>query len=391
MDKLTKQDSMLWINHAIARFNGLGKRQKELAEALGIEETRLSEMKQGKGLITPSIIDRIVDFCGAPKRGKGRFENAEIYNSLNEFFDQYDSVSTNRFYHNLVKAFSRKDYTDIILNNCNLASNEIDSEDDKSRRITTVNLLNEILHSPEFNNICLSYQKTLISSEGQFKWENKIIQRYSGDIFQIRNLIISEKKVFHALYLQWLVIQKYNEYNFPLKEQLITEPLPDSIPVVITGECILVLSNDDLGISSPINKFSVNHFGVVDNYLELPNGYSSTYINDDHTVSVLPDYWKDIRCELYLGEAMNYHLIIQLSKKEIFFYGDELSGLNEASELYVDKDDRIAVIANINPLDLLNNMEELRKWCGLGTDNNYKVKKNIAKAGGYVPGARVLV
>lgn len=385
--KITKHDTILWINHAIAKFNGLDKKQKDLADALGIDDSRLSEMKKGKGTISKNLIDKIVDLCGAPKRGKGRFEYAEMYNSLNDFMDKYDSVSTNRYYHRLIKSFSEKDYTDMFLSNVSLVSETLNDQCSETRQAFTINLINEIIHSREFNDICMNYQDSLITANGKkIKWENYCPQGSYRDVFMMKGLIIKDKNVFHALYLQWVLINKYPEYEFSIEKQLNVEPLPDSIPLVITGERILTLSNHGLRSSSPINRPSLEKFGSVDSHHELLTRHYY-----EEKINTKPDYWKEVRCELFLGEAMNYHLLIHLSPACIGYYDTfDVADIN-VWEAAVEKEDRVAVITNINPLSLLNDMEELRKWCGLASDNHYELKRSIAKSGGYVPGARVLV
>lgn len=389
MDKITKQDTMLWINHAIARFNGLGKNQKNLAEALGMNETRLSEMKGGKGNISPNLMERIVDLCGAPKRGKGRFEYTEIYNRLDDFLETYDSISTNRYYHRLIKALSAKEYIEELLSNVFLDSGVFDGQSDKLRHEFIINLINKVIQSDEFSSICFGYQEALKSDRGSnFDWKNYSPQRNYPDVFMMKGLIVDKKEIFHALYLQWLLLQKYPEYVFSLKNELTPEALPDSIPVVITGERILTLSKDYLPNNCPINRDSVNEFGPISNYHDLVNRYPS-----HEAISTKPEFWPEVRCELYLGEAMNYHLLIHLTPT-IMEYKD--LGDNDEQDInkwesFVKKEDRIIVIANINSLSLLNDMEELRKWCGLPKDNYYELKQSIARNGGYVPGAKVLV
>jgi len=57
----------------------------------------------------------------------------------------------------------------------------------------------------------------------------------------------------------------------------------------------------------------------------------------------------------------------------------------------VKENDLFVVIENIDSRKLFSIIEDVRKWCALPIDNHFELKKNIARAGGYVPGARVLV
>ncbi len=49
-----KRDTILWINHAISYFKSQGKTQKDMSNVLCIEESRISEMKTAKRLLSPS-------------------------------------------------------------------------------------------------------------------------------------------------------------------------------------------------------------------------------------------------------------------------------------------------------------------------------------------------
>jgi len=41
-------------------------------------------------------------------------------------------------------------------------------------------------------------------------------------------------------------------------------------------------------------------------------------------------------------------------------------------------------------MNFLKEIEIIRKWCGLPYDFNDGIKREVAKVGGYVPGAEVL-
>ena len=118
MNDLTKYDTILWIKHAIANFKGIGKNQKKLSEQLGIEETRLSEMKAGKAVMTPNLMKKITELCGTPRRNPGRFEYAELYDDLNLFFSCFADVTEKRFYRQILNTLENVEYIELISENC---------------------------------------------------------------------------------------------------------------------------------------------------------------------------------------------------------------------------------------------------------------------------------
>ena len=115
MTTFTSKDKTLWANHAIAYYISIGKNQKQLAFDLGIPEPRLTELKSGKGLFTPTLRDNIIDLCGAPQRVPGRFEVAEIYTSLDTFFSGIAEEAETRY--NQKAANWLEEQTEFILSN----------------------------------------------------------------------------------------------------------------------------------------------------------------------------------------------------------------------------------------------------------------------------------
>lgn len=403
MPKLTKHDTMLWINHAIANFKSRGKNQKDLAAKLGLEESRLSEMKSGTGTISPSLMERIVDLCGAPRRNPGRYEMLEMYDSLEVFFESFRPVTENRFYRNLIETFNKDSYINQICKHTYLEPETFDCSEPEAKRELTVTRINELLHSEEFNAICLQYKEHLHQKEGRdFSWKNDKIGDgwHERDCFKMNELYIKNFGVFHGLYLLWLLASHIDNYSFASGEPVNLNPLKDLSPVVLIGRCLLFMNNSRLDEHSPINQASKELFGKKAHYRDINGRHFSEaedldYISDQSCH--VPDFWQHVCCELYLSDNMNYHLLIHLAPSSIIRYIDPdieheykaILDINQLSDIRAE--DRAAMITNINPLDLFQQIEEVRKWCGLPQDSHYELKKQIAKAGGYIPGVKVLV
>ncbi len=397
MLNLTKNDLILWVTHAIAHFESLGKKQKDLANALGIEATRLSEMKTGKGTLSPNLIEKITELCGAPRRNPGRFEYAELYTDLDTFFSSSIPVTENRFYRKILTMLSNADYLDEIINHC--SSKENGDLETPLSRAQTIDNINSLIINKEFQSICFDYKKFLLDSNlsWPFHWENTKKRSWnSKDKLIIENITISDARIFHSLYLAWCLKKHRIEYEFGSERLVNINPTKDRVSLVMTGERILTLQSET-EVNYPINKEIANILGMAHRYTDI-HAHNSPF--GDHPPlspkkqEPKPDRWGDIRCELYLSENMNYHFLIHMTENTMKFEDQNIIEypieLNDREPI-VQPNDRIAIIANISSLELYRQVEEIRKWVGMPSDNLYMLKKKIAKAGGYVPEAIVLL
>ncbi|MEZ9724384.1 helix-turn-helix domain-containing protein [Vibrio splendidus] len=394
---LTKNDLILWVTHAIAHFESLGKKQKDLANSLGIEATRLSEMKTGKGTLSPNLIERITELCGAPRRNPGRFEYAELYPDLDTFFLSLLPVTENRFYKKILTMLSNADYLDSIISHC--SSREDNNLETSLSREQAIDNINSLLVKDEFQSICLNYQKHLLDSglSWTFKWANTEKQGWnSKDKLIIENITISDERIFHSLYLSWCLKQHIIEYEFGSERLVNINPTKDRTSLVMTGDRILTLQSES-SVNYPINKEIEKLLGSAHSYKDIHSRnspFGDQPILSPKKQEPKPDRWGDIRCEVYLSENMNYHFLIHMTADIMEFEDQNIleypTELNDREPI-VQPNDRIAVITNISSLELYRQVEELRKWVGMPSDNLYKLKQKIAKAGGYVPEAIVLL
>ncbi|MDH5975182.1 helix-turn-helix domain-containing protein [Vibrio splendidus] len=368
---MTKEESIRWINHAIAFYESLGKKQKELAEDFGIKESRISELKNAKKplKVSPNQIRQIIELCGAPKRDPGRFEHVELYDSLELFFEQYIPVTFNRFHCDVYQYMSNIRVIEQLIDKCSFES---ESRTEKIRSI------NQLVRSEGFAEICKDVgfnDKVTGSSINQF---SSITEPYG--------VSISNKDTFHILRQLWSLIDVLPEFQFGRETNCGLDVLVPKTPVVVTGNRIAAFMPEHSMHDGPANEL------VEKELIRLISDYLPS-IRD------LPklDNWNTIRVEVYLSENMNYHLLIHMSQGNL----EPLDLSHESTipegfewcnyDAAVGERDRIALIKNVNTLDLFRQIEELRKWQGLEQDNLYELKQNIAKAGGHIPGAYVLV
>ncbi|MFL9766915.1 XRE family transcriptional regulator [Vibrio cyclitrophicus] len=368
---MTKEESIRWINHAIAFYESLGKKQKELAEDFGIKESRISELKNFKKplKVSPNQIRQIIELCGAPKREPGRFEHAELYDSLHSFFEQYIPVTLNRFHRNVYQYMSSIRVIDLILEKCSFES---------VSRTEQIKSINQLIRSEEFAEVCKDVgfnDKVTGSSINQFL-----------SITEPFGVSIGNKDTLHVFRQLWSLGEVLPEFQFGNESNHELDVIVPKTPIVLTGNRIAAFMHEQLMFDGPANELIQRELsGLISDYLP--------------SIRDLPklDNWNTIRVEVYLSENMNYHLLIHMSHGNL----EPLDLSHESTipegfewcnyDAAVGENDRIAVIKNVNTLDLFKQIEKLRKWQGLEQDNLYELKQNIAKAGGHIPGAYVLI
>lgn len=359
--KMTKEESIRWVNHAIAFYHNLGKTQKELANHLGIKPSRLSELKNPQHSLTvsPTQMKSIVELCGAPKRDEGRFEYAEVYDSLALFFDQYLAVTLDRFHQNLFRYFSDQETLD------ELAKSTKANHDTKE---LTYKAIAQYVKSPEFGDLM----------EGESTSEHQYYE-----LSQQYDLSIDDRQTIHKLRLLHSLLTALPSFQLGTVNTNQIKIRISNVPVVMTGKRIIAFLPETTCFDYPANQHVKNAFKHL-----IPNGYSPSVPK--------PEEWSTIRVEVYLSENMNYHVLIHMAESDLrptdMSYQPttvtEFGHYNYDS--FVGKKDRIAIIKNINTLELFDQIEALLKWQGIEAGSLYELKQNIAKAGGHVAGALVL-
>lgn len=369
-NKMTKEESIRWINHAIAFYESQGKKQKDLAEDFGIPESRLSELKnvQKPLKVSPSQVEQIIKLCGSPKRDPGRFEYAELYDSLESFFEQYISVTLNRFHRDVYENFLNKHVVDRVVEGCCF------EYENKNQQFEAIN---QLVRSTEFADICKD-------TEFNSKVNGSEVETFSHGT-KSYGLTICDKETFHRLRQLCSLVEVLPDFRLGTHFSKGLNLVVPKTELVLTGHRIAAFMPEHRMFDYPVNRL------VEEKLSSLMSGYLST----SRPMAKL-DSWYTIRVEVYLSENMNYHLLIHMSDSDL-----SPSDLSHESTIpdgfawcnydaAVGENDRIAVISNVSTLKLFETIEELRKWQGLEQNNLYELKQNIAKAGGHVPGAHVL-
>lgn len=381
MDKLTTNDTILWINHAVSFFRSIGRNQKDMAKALGLEESRVSEMKQGIGSISPSLMTRITDLCGAPRRNPGRYEEVELYDSIDFFINAFNKVTANRFYRKLINLLQINDFYDNFMDLVSAPGQHYQKD-----KVEIEALLNQLLSSEEYLKVCETYLSSFNPAEENKWWYEFCGTNVNG--LNIGGLLISDLQVFKLLFLFSELAKGVEGFKFGDNTLLNLQPVTAITPVILTGNRILVIESVTLA-DFKSNVYLDGLKRVDKRFFQIDERHQFKLKSEQY----MPDHWENGRCEVYLSDNMNYHFLIHLSHGVINIGTNSCDDYPKDEEYFgfVEPDDRLIVIKDVNALNLYKQIEEIRKWFGLATDSLFELKQEIARAGGYVPGARVLL
>jgi hypothetical protein len=120
MNKLGKTDTRNLLRHATAHAS-----TKEVALFLGVSDTRISEGKSEKWQLSNEQAAKLHEEYGQPLAAAGLFTYAELWQSTNDFIDNFKSVSEWRHYcriKSVLLSDSLKGYSSYLINSENYDS-----------------------------------------------------------------------------------------------------------------------------------------------------------------------------------------------------------------------------------------------------------------------------
>ncbi|NRA59682.1 MAG: hypothetical protein HRU25_01980 [Psychrobium sp.] len=380
MQPVSKNESMLLIQHAISAYLNEGRNQKELGELLGLEGSRISEYKRGKGKLLPSQRQIIIDNYGYPRRGKGQYMNAEVYDSVNEFTDNYSQSSKERLKHRIYELLTRADYQKEILDCINVIDGTA-SDDEKLR------FLDELLLLPKFKFWYNECKNKHTSADKELHIELSILTDAG-----LNYIVKPDSKLVENLYrIAFFKFELMSDFSFHMSDVTPSVKLNE---LVINGDIVLEFKGDTYRldeihdesfkinerVSLSFNDLTTNSLGSdndIFGFRKPPYCYSS----NTQFFNSKPDKWGRVILRLYLSENMNYHLWIRLDDGSDFETDKQAIGHGEVRNI---------VISNLCHINFLKEIELIRKWCGCSTDLSNDIKHEVSKLGGYIPGAKVL-
>ncbi len=376
MVAVSKEESMLLIQHAISAYLNEGKNQKELGALLGIDGSRISEAKIGKWKLSPSQRQMIIDNYGYPRRGKGQYIKAEVYDTVTEFIDDYEDSSKKRLKRRFYELLMRKDYQDVIVRKLaplkGSVGKNIGGYSEFELPAFDIELVETILSQPEIKIWYDNYNSKKVPDYNYLSLMSSIHD----------DLIDNLNPQFEA------ILYRIAQFKFELMPEFSFFSGVDvpSIPhkeLIITGDEVLNFKSDCCRLE--FNKVA-DLFGSR----ELYGPFSTCGISEGSVINDNPDNWERVILRLYLSESMHYHLWIRLDDThhvadyEDHYNADYQAGITDDGLV------RNIVIKDLCRINFLKEIEIIRKWCGWPFDFNDDIKRELAQVGGYIPGAEVL-
>ena len=154
----------------------------------------------------------------------------------------------------------------------------------------------------------------------------------------------------------------------------------------------LIITGDEVLNFKSGSRVEFNNTADLLGPLEQKRIFVSNVIPKGSEINEKQDNWEYATLKLYLSESMRYHLWIRL---DAFFHYDEPDlqetiMIEQLDGIIEDGLVRNIVIKDLCRMNFLKEIEIIRKWCGWHHDFNDDIKREVAKVGGYVPGAEVL-
>ncbi|KXO11555.1 hypothetical protein AKG98_465 [Moritella sp. JT01] len=384
MVAVSKEESMLLIQHAISAYLNEGKNQKELGALLGIDGSRISEAKIGKWKLSPSQRQVIIDNYGYPRRGKGQYIKAEIYDTVTEFIDDYKESSKKRLKRRYYELLMRKDYQNLIVSELTSPKNPlcIQFDTESGSLVFDITIVEKLLSQPEtkiwYDNYYSNAGYDHVAKKLSEKCYFSLVSRVQEDLIDELNPSF-EKMLYRIAQFKFELMPEFSFFSdidvhsIPRKE------------LIITGDEVLNFKSD-------CSSVEFNNTADLLGPLEQERTFVSNAIPKGSEINEKPDNWECATLKLYLSESMRYHLWIRL---DAFFHYDEPDlqetiMIKQLDGIIEDGLVRNIVIKDLCRMNFLKEIEIIRKWCGLPYDFNDGIKREVAKVGGYVPGAEVL-
>ncbi|WP_257274500.1 helix-turn-helix transcriptional regulator [Endozoicomonas sp. SESOKO4] len=402
MTEVSRYESKLFIHHALESVKSSGGNQKQLAELLGIEETRLSEAKNGRYSITPSAKQMIIEHFGMPRPGKGVYVKGEVYDSLDEFICNYEQSSLDRHLSRLAKTFSRSDYQEIA---CGLFYCLVDNVSASEKRDLKIKMINGILNDDRFvewgkkvSSYIYGVENPACNSHKSYDDPPEPLPDFSSELENdlLKGFIDSERKLFsfpkgrdihkeefrNTFYWLWLLKYHMPEFKFGFPFDVKTHQMKQ---IVLTGRVIM----DDTHQTEKVRDINLHKASEVSTqysrYEKLGHvPYLGRYVHPEVSIdpqskiNSKPDYWPITHLKLFMNESMEYHLWIKLARDYQYSDSPQMA------------DERDIIIRKIHWKDLFSDIEKIRKWVGAANSPEESIKTQIALAGGFIPGAEVL-
>lgn len=377
--KITMEYSVTVINHAIAKAELMNEKQKDIAEYLGINETNINHYKNGKQNLGPTKCNLLIARYGMPRQDSGKYLEATIYESVDEYISQLPERNYSFYRQGLVRGFSSEGTVKILtsLVGDNVLANKGSFDLGAGIRITpmlngcskqnipaVIDWIKERLELDETRVWFENMNEFIASSDSIIDWRSAPnIEDYGWN-----NVFIHKDEHVMLYLLCDFYFNNRSSFGLPAEEVYNSNHL-NARPVNLTGKEILHFTSSNTGYVEPqairLFKSQLIH---GNNGLRHDKSIADVTVPDE-LLALSNMAFKGVKCRLTMNKNMEYRIHIQ-----------EDRGLREAQ----------VIIRNVPQDKIIDVYNKLASHFKLTEETEFQLKTNIAAAGGYLPGVEVL-
>jgi plasmid maintenance system antidote protein VapI len=372
-EKLNKQISKYYVEHA-CQISSTGT----VAAELGLEPSRISELRGGRRQLTVSQAEKIKEIYGLPSTSQGHWMECELLSSK-DLHKQFVDNGLAQHFIELIEMVNSERFINFITDNVRIAeyqvagyehvpmselgkSSELEFKNSRLLKNYKIKLLNELMQKQEFHNWC-----DVFIQSGTFSDINKILETVNSTF--VTNLYTvcgpdQTLEVFAALSQIYRLV-KSNTYNhlisgahsylFGSQLQLEAKCLPNKEYVVV-GK--IVLETAIIKLHEQIPCLSVL-------------GRLSQENHREEVSAINPAVFTHVTLRLYFTEQYRYLLEVHLHRGEC--------GHAKGRRMLIEIENRQTIFDELEQIFSYFKIEH--------TLAIKQVKAAIALKGGYIPQA----
>lgn len=379
MNKLGKTDTRNLLRHATAHAS-----TREVALFLGVSDTRISEGKSGKWQLSHEQAVKLYEEYGQPLAAAGLFTYAELWQSTDDFIDNFKSISEWRQYCRIKTVLfsdALKEYSSYLINSDNYDS------------LYRIESLLKLITDETFQDSINTSRSEYIRTADRYHSYNYIETKHIIDVLKLHNVefMSGGDELYKKFWLDMLSVlyqekikhesnlEKPTGLGELLQEFSIGSTCVDSLSFLEKG---LVITGDEVwNDSNQLNEnFKEKCTGIINLTYEMRNGSSiGGYppCDGDTTRSICSDYFVNFKISVYITKKLNYYFYIELEDKNKFDHFKSSMG-------------RRIVIKNNNSLNVFNEIQKIYDFFNIKRIPLDLIKIRMAENGGYIPGAMYL-
>jgi len=370
--------SIAVINHVIEKAKTMNETQKDIAEYLGISAPNITHLKNGDQNIGPTKFKLLVSKYGMPKQEPGIYLEPMLYETVEDYLNALPERNKAFYVEALVRTFSSDD---IVKDLARKVSEHVLGDDNKkeiwgiqisslrqncpkSKIPDVINWINAQLKLEETKQWFDEINALDIPQDPRDIWRN--VPRITN--YGWKKSMITERDHLILFLLCELYFNHHEQYGLPAASHYESAHLKTH-PVNLTGNEILhFTSGETEHYKSKALAFLKSQARTEEHGGSRVHADSGIVMADELKMLAKLSFTK-VMCRLFMNKDMRYRFHIQ----------------EERDGKLVD-----VVIKRVPQDKIIDVYNTLASYFNVEQEKEFELRKNIAAAGGYIPGVEVL-